>query len=70
MVGEWQRTAVKHKLAGTQYWQFGYNGFSYGRNHDDGFTIYLDNKEEADALVVKHAKDMDALNKNKGGKWW
>jgi len=63
VVGEWQRTAVKEKLAGTLYWQFGFNGYSYGRNHDDGFTIYLDNKPEADELVVKHAKDMDALNK-------
>jgi mannan endo-1,4-beta-mannosidase len=24
------------------YWQFGFSGYSYGRNHDDGFTIYLD----------------------------
>lgn len=24
------------------FWQFGFSGWSYGRNHDDGFTIYLD----------------------------
>lgn len=64
-VGEWQRTAVDLKLAGTMYWQFGFSGYSYGRNNDDGFTIFLDNKPEADVLVVKHAKDMNALNKKK-----
>ncbi|KAF8454719.1 glycoside hydrolase superfamily [Terfezia claveryi] len=63
VVGEWQRTAVQQKLAGTLYWQFGFSGYSYRKNDDDGFTIYLDNKQEADVLVVKHARDMDALNK-------
>lgn len=24
------------------YWSFGYSNYSYGRNVDDGFTIYLD----------------------------
>ena len=61
----WQKTAVDKKLAGTMYWQFGFSGFSYGKNHDDGFTVYLDNKAEADVLVVKHAKDMNALNGRK-----
>lgn len=68
MVGEWQRAAVKAKLAGSQYWQFGYSGFSYGKNNDDGFTIYLENKEEANELIIKHAKDMNALNK-KSSPW-
>ncbi|KAF8417340.1 mannan endo-1,4-beta-mannosidase [Tirmania nivea] len=70
VVSEWQRTAVEKKLAGTQYWQYGYDGYSYGRNWDDGFTIYLENKEEADVLVVNHAKDMDALNRKSEWQWW
>src|SRR5690606_28361608 len=40
VISEWQETSVRRKLAGDQYSQFGYNGFSYGRNHNDGFTIY------------------------------
>ncbi|POR31814.1 Putative mannan endo-1,4-beta-mannosidase C [Tolypocladium paradoxum] len=27
------------------YWQFGQSGYSYRQNHDDGFTIYLDDAE-------------------------
>ncbi|KAI5781014.1 glycoside hydrolase superfamily [Peziza echinospora] len=65
VIGEWQRTAVKHKLAGTQYWQFGYAGYSYGKNHNDGFTIYLEDKAQADELIIKHAKEMDALGRGR-----
>lgn len=65
VVGEWQKTAVKHKLAGSQYWQYGFGGYSTGPNHNDGFTIYLENKEEAKELIVGHAKDMDKLNKKR-----
>jgi mannan endo-1,4-beta-mannosidase len=44
------------------FWQFGYSGYSYGKNHDDGFTIFLENGE-AQKLVVEHAKKVNALNK-------
>ncbi|KAJ3545585.1 hypothetical protein NM208_g2449 [Fusarium decemcellulare] len=61
VLGEWQRIHVEEKMP-DMYWQFGYSGFSYGRNHNDGFTIYLDDKE-AKKLVYQHAKDMNKLNK-------
>lgn len=61
VIGGWQKIHLKEKMPG-MYWQFGYNGFSYGRNHNDGFTIYLDDPE-AKQLVYKHAKDMSKLNK-------
>lgn len=38
---EWQDIHVAEKMP-DMYWQFGYSGFSYGKNHDDGFTIYLE----------------------------
>ncbi|KAB5585167.1 endo-beta-1,4-mannanase [Coniochaeta sp. 2T2.1] len=59
--GEWQRIGVREKLAGDMYWQFGYGGYSYGRNHDDGFTIFLED-EEAQTLVYQHARDVEKLN--------
>ena len=40
-IGGWQELGIKGKMS-DMYWQFGYSGYSYGRNHDDGFTIYLD----------------------------
>ncbi|KAK3906161.1 beta-mannanase [Staphylotrichum tortipilum] len=61
--GGWQKTTVEEKLAGSMYWQYGYSGYSYGRNHDDGFTIYIEDSE-AQELVYKHAAEMNALNKN------
>ncbi len=62
VVGLWQNITVEEKLAGSMYWQFGYGGYSYGKNHDDGFTIYLED-EEAKTLVYGHARDMQALNR-------
>nr|AHK22783.1 GH5 mannanase [Achaetomium sp. Xz8] len=62
VVGAWQKTMVKERIAGDMYWQYGFSGYSYGRNHDDGFTIYLDD-EEAKTLVYQHAKEMNALNR-------
>lgn len=59
-VGGWQKISVEEKLS-DMYWQFGYSGYSYGRNHDDGFTIYLDDKE-AQELVYAHAKAVERLN--------
>ncbi|KAJ4326744.1 hypothetical protein N0V84_002864 [Fusarium piperis] len=61
VVGKWQKIQVEKKMPG-MYWQFGYAGFSYGKNHNDGFTIYLEDKE-AKELVYQHAKDMNKLNK-------
>jgi len=34
----------------------------YGRNYDNGFTIFLED-EEAKTLVYKYAKKVNALNK-------
>lgn len=62
--GEWQNTMVCEKMAGSMYWQYGFSGYSYGRNHDDGFTIYIEDPE-AQTLVYKHAKQMNALNRRR-----
>lgn len=62
VLGAWQKTMVAEKMAGSMYWQFGFSGYSYGRNHDDGFTVYLD-EPEAQTIVYKHAKEMNALNR-------
>ncbi|PSK38122.1 hypothetical protein B9Z65_1313 [Elsinoe australis] len=58
VLGAWQAIQVEEKMP-DMYWQFGTN-FSYGRNHDDGFTIYLD-EPDAQPLVFEHAKTMAAL---------
>ena len=62
VVSKWQEIAVEEKLAGDMYWQFGYSGYSSGRNHDDGFTIFLDSAE-AKKLVYDHTKTVGKLNK-------
>ncbi|KAL4778693.1 glycoside hydrolase superfamily [Aspergillus varians] len=59
-VGGWQRIGQQEKVPDL-FWQFGYSNYSYGRNHDDGFTIYLDDAE-AQQLVYKHAREMNQLN--------
>ncbi|OSS49198.1 hypothetical protein B5807_05400 [Epicoccum nigrum] len=61
VLGLWQETSLKEKMS-DMYWQFGYSGYSYGRNHDDGFTIFLEDAE-AKKLVYEHAKKINALNK-------
>jgi mannan endo-1,4-beta-mannosidase len=60
-IGLWQATSLKEKMP-DMFWQFGYSGYSYGRNHDDGFTIFLEDAE-AKELVYEHAKKVNALNK-------
>ncbi|KAF1840086.1 glycoside hydrolase family 5 protein [Cucurbitaria berberidis CBS 394.84] len=60
-LGLWQATSIKEGMSDL-YWQFGYGGYSYGRNHDDGFTIYLEDAE-AKQLVYEHAEKVNALNK-------
>ncbi|KAF9892614.1 hypothetical protein FE257_001016 [Aspergillus nanangensis] len=60
-VGGWQAISLKEKMS-DMFWQFGYSGYSYGRNHDDGFTIFLDDPEAKD-LVYKHARQVNMLNR-------
>ncbi|KAL4748487.1 mannan endo-1,4-beta-mannosidase C [Aspergillus terricola var. indicus] len=62
-VGGWQRISLREKIP-DMFWQFGYSGYSYGRNHDDGFTIYLDDAE-AKELVYKHAREVNKLNRRR-----
>ncbi|KAI5846256.1 putative mannan endo-1,4-beta-mannosidase C [Morchella snyderi] len=62
VLGEWQQASIDSKLAGDQYWQYGWSGWATGRNHDDGFTIYLDDAE-AEPLVYDHVKKVEKLNK-------
>ncbi|KAK1751035.1 endo-1,4-beta-mannosidase [Echria macrotheca] len=64
VLGLWQGVQIAERLAGDMYWQFGYSGYSYGRNHDDGFTIYLDDAE-AQTLVYGHAREVGRLNRVK-----
>ncbi|KAK2743720.1 hypothetical protein FQN55_007123 [Onygenales sp. PD_40] len=59
-VGAWQKVSVEEKMP-DMFWQWGFSGYSYGRNHDDGFTIFVDDPE-AKELIVKHAEEMNALN--------
>ncbi|KAK7429897.1 hypothetical protein QQZ08_003519 [Neonectria magnoliae] len=63
VLGGWQEIQLQEKMSG-MYWQYGYSGYSYGRNHNDGFTIYLDDAE-AKHLVYKHAADMNRLNRGR-----
>lgn len=60
VVGGWQDISVEEKVS-DMYWQYGYSDYSYGRNHDDGFTIFLDD-DEAQKLVYAHAEEMNSLN--------
>ncbi|KAH7313757.1 putative mannan endo-1,4-beta-mannosidase C [Stachybotrys elegans] len=59
-VGLWQATSLAEKMP-DMFWQFGYSEYSYGRNHNDGFTIYLDDTE-AQQLVYEHASNVNSLN--------
>lgn len=59
VMGGWQAISVEEEMS-DMFWQFGYSGYSYGRNHDDGFTIYLDD-DEAKALVYEHAATVNEL---------
>ncbi|KAI4860675.1 glycoside hydrolase family 5 protein [Hypoxylon rubiginosum] len=58
--GGWQTIMLEEGMSDL-FWQFGFSGYSYGRNHNDGFTIYLDD-EEAQTLVYDHAEAMNGLN--------
>ena len=63
---QWQATTLSEKIAADMYWQFGYSGYSTGRNHDDGLTIYLD-EDEAQPLVYEHAAAVNAASGGGGG---
>lgn len=59
VLGGWQAISVEEKMPDL-YWQFGFSGYSYGKNHNDGFTIYLED-DEAQQLVYEHAKEVNSL---------
>ena len=59
IMGGWQATS-RAELMSDMFWQFGYSDYSYGRNHDDGFTIFLD-EAEAQPLVYEHAAAVNGL---------
>ena len=58
VLGEWQEISREEHMS-DMFWQFGWT-YENGRNHDDGFTIYLD-EEEAQPLVFEHAAAVNAL---------
>lgn len=59
-IGGWQQISFEEKLS-DMYWQYGYSEYSFGRNHNDGFTIYLDD-DEAQTLVYENAARINSLN--------
>ena len=58
VLGEWQAIS-REELMSDMFWQYGWT-YENGRNHDDGFTIYLDD-EEAQVLVYEHAAAVNEL---------
>ncbi|KAM0280235.1 hypothetical protein ACHAQH_004193 [Verticillium albo-atrum] len=54
VLGGRQAISIEEKMS-DMFWQYGFSGYSSGRNHDDGFTIFLDDGE-AQTLVRDHAK--------------
>ncbi|KAI0475270.1 glycoside hydrolase [Xylariaceae sp. FL0804] len=56
----WQAIALAERVPDF-YWQFGYCGYSYGCNDDDGFTIYLNDTADAGPLVYRHASEVNAV---------
>lgn len=60
VLSQWQETSLKEKMS-DMYWQFGFSNYSYGKNHNDGFTIFLEDAE-AQSLVYDHAAKVSALN--------
>ncbi|KAF9771862.1 hypothetical protein IL306_010480 [Fusarium sp. DS 682] len=59
-LSKWQKASLDLEVS-DMYWQFGTNKFSYGKNHDDGNTIYLED-DEAQPLVDEHAAAVNAAN--------
>jgi mannan endo-1,4-beta-mannosidase len=60
VLGLWQGVTREEKMSDL-FWQFGYGGYSYGRNHDDGFTVFLEDAE-ARKVVYEHAATVNRLN--------
>jgi len=48
----WQKTSLQEKIS-DMYWQYGFSNYSYGRNHDDGFTIYLDEYVLSTVIIIR-----------------
>ncbi|CZR37717.1 uncharacterized protein FPRO_07092 [Fusarium proliferatum ET1] len=59
-LSKWQKASLDLQVS-DMYWQFGTSKFSYGKNHDDGNTIYLED-DEAQPLVYQHAAAVNAAN--------
>ncbi|TXB96425.1 hypothetical protein FocTR4_00015909 [Fusarium oxysporum f. sp. cubense] len=59
-LSKWQKASLDLEVS-DMYWQFGTSKFSYGKNHDDGNTIYLED-DEAQPLVYEHAAAVNAAN--------
>ncbi|KAM0323853.1 hypothetical protein ACHAQA_008431 [Verticillium albo-atrum] len=59
VLSRWQDISLEEEMSDL-YWQFGFGGYSYGKNHNDGFTIYLEDAE-AQPLVYEHAAAVNAL---------
>lgn len=60
VLGGWQKISLEERMP-DMYWQYGFSNYSYGRNNNDGFTIYLDDAE-ARTLVYEHARAVKHLN--------
>ncbi|KAL9941855.1 hypothetical protein ACHAO5_008543, partial [Verticillium nonalfalfae] len=60
VISHWQELSIEGGMP-DMYWQYGYCGYSYGCNHNDGFTIYL-NDTEADVLIYQHAAKVNGEN--------
>jgi mannan endo-1,4-beta-mannosidase len=58
-LGRWQAISLAAEMPDL-YWQYGYSGYSYGKNHNDGFTIYLEDPE-AQQLIYQHAAKVNAI---------
>ncbi|KAI0133852.1 putative mannan endo-1,4-beta-mannosidase C [Xylariales sp. AK1849] len=62
VIGGWQAIMEEEKMSDL-YWQFGFSNYSYGRNNDDGFTIYLDDAD-AQPLVFEHAERVNSADES------
>ncbi|KAM0275010.1 hypothetical protein ACHAQH_007659 [Verticillium albo-atrum] len=60
VISHWQELSVEAGMP-DMYWQYGFCGYSYGCNHNDGFTIYL-NDTEAEVLIYEHAARVNGEN--------
>lgn len=61
VVGKWQELGVERGMSDL-YWQFGMCGLSFGCSTDDGFTIFLEDRNESVPLVYEHAKEVARAN--------